>query len=58
MEAMMGEPRTDSLKPTGKDPVEGGRADADQGAPPVARPEESHLGPAGDPVEGRDDGEE
>jgi len=47
----MAEPRTDELKPTGKDPAEGARARPD-GAPPVEHPEESHLGDAGDPAEG------
>jgi hypothetical protein len=55
MEAIMGELRTDTLKPSEKAPAEGARDDADQGGSPTAHPDESHLGPAGDPVEGPDD---
>jgi hypothetical protein len=54
MEAIMGELRTDTLKPSEKDPVEGARDDAGQGGSPAAHPDESHLGAAGDPVEGPD----
>ena len=47
----MPDPQADALKPTNKDPAEGGR-DADRGAPPTADPEGSHLGEGGDAVEG------
>ena len=44
----------DALSPTGRDPAEGARGRADP--PPrngEAGTEESHLGDAGDPVEGK-----
>jgi hypothetical protein len=48
----MAEVDKDDLTPAGKDPAEGAPAGASSGAPPVDAPEESHLGPAGDPAEG------
>ncbi len=46
----MENPRKDDLTPSGKDPAEG--APDARGVPSVDAPEQSHLGPAGDPVEG------
>ena len=45
-------PEPDQLKPTDKDPAEGGSPGGDRGAPPASDPEQSHLGEAGDPAEG------
>jgi hypothetical protein len=45
------EPNKDDLTPAGKDPAEG-PAGPSTGAPSVNAPEDSHLGPAGDPAEG------
>ena len=47
----MADPQADELKPTNKDPAEGGR-DGDGGAPATSDREDSHLGKGGDPVEG------
>lgn len=47
----MTEPRKDDLTPGAKEPAEGAR-DGSKPAPSVTAPEESHLGPAGDPAEG------
>lgn len=47
----MADPKTDDLNPGAKDPVEGAK-DESEGAPDVDAPEQSHLGPAGNPAEG------
>ena len=49
------QPAPDELAPGAKDPAEGARGRSD-GAPPVADPDESHLGAAGDPAEGASEG--
>ena len=51
----MGELRKDDLSPANKDPVEGGRNGQDASDRAKPQPQESHLGAAGDPVEGKDD---
>ena len=48
----MPDPEADELKPTDKDPVEGGDPEGDAGAPATVDPRGSHLGEGGDPVEG------
>jgi hypothetical protein len=49
----MTEPSTDPLSPAGKDPAEGPEIGAPRSPPPSYHPEETHLGAAGDPAEGR-----
>jgi hypothetical protein len=53
-EAVMSEPELNPLSPAGKEPAEGARHPG-QGAPSQGPIEESHLGAAGDPAEGKPD---
>lgn len=50
----MSEPELNPLSPAGKEPAEGARHPG-QGAPSQGPIEESHLGAAGDPAEGKPD---
>jgi len=49
----MADIRKDDLSPANKDPVEGARNGGDASDKATPKPQESHLGRAGDPAEGR-----